>query len=76
MTHVEKGATNSYALTVGVVNPSVVVVGQGRGECDVDVGAVCGEAEAVEESVVGGLVGAEEEAPLRTATGYHLVAAG
>ena len=60
-------------VAVGVVNACMVMVGHRGGECDVDIRAFGGQAEAVDECVVGVLVGAQKEASLGTAAGDHLV---
>jgi hypothetical protein len=59
-----------------VVDAGVVVIGHRDGECDLDLGALGGHGEAVDECVVGVVVGAEEESPLGAAAGNHVVTTG
>jgi hypothetical protein len=60
-------------VAVGVVDACVIVVGHGDDEEDFDLGAPCGEGEAIDEGVVGVVIRSQEEAPLGTAAGDHVV---
>ena len=63
-------------VAVRVVDASVVVVRHCDGERDLYLRVLGRQGQAVDEGVVGVLVGAQEEAPLGTATGDHVVTAG
>ena len=63
-------------IAIRVVDAGVVVIGHRDGERDLDLGALGGHGEAVDECVVGVVVGAEEESPLGAAAGNHVVTTG
>ena len=60
-------------VALGVVQPSVVVVGHSHDEEDFDLGSLCGEGEAIDKGVVGVVVGTQEETPLGTTARNHVV---
>jgi len=63
-------------VAVGVVDACVVVVRHCDRKYDLYLRAIGGQGQAVDEGVVGVFVGAQEEAPLGTAAGDHVVATG
>jgi hypothetical protein len=63
-------------IAVRVVDAGVVMIRHGSRECDLDIRAHCGQRKAIDEGVVGVVVGAQEEAALGTAAGDQVVITG
>jgi hypothetical protein len=53
-----------------------MVIGHCDGKCDLDIRAQCGQPKAVDECVIGIVIGAQEEAALGTAAGNQVVISG
>jgi hypothetical protein len=60
-------------IAIRVVDAGVMMIRHGSGECDLDIRAHGGQHEAIDEGVVGVVVGAQEEAALGTAAGDQVV---
>ena len=60
-------------VTVRVVDAGVVMVGHCDGKCDLDSRAFGGQPKAVDECAIDVVIGSQEEAPLGTTAGDHVV---
>jgi hypothetical protein len=58
------GGIEDGKIAVQVVDAGVVMIRHGSRECDLDICAHGGQREAIDEGVVGVVVGAQEEAAL------------
>jgi hypothetical protein len=63
-------------IAIRVVDAGVMMIRHGDGKCDLDIRTYGGQSKAVDECVIGVVVGAQEEAPFRTAAGDHVVTTG
>ena len=63
-------------VAVRVVDAGVVMIRHGSGECDLHIRAHGGQRKAIDEGVVGIVVGAQEEAALGAAASDQVVITG
>jgi hypothetical protein len=63
-------------VAVWVVEAGMMVIRHSDGKDDLDIRAHGGQSKAVNECVVGVVIGTQEEAPLGTAAGDHVVTTG
>ena len=66
----------SREVAIRVVDAGVMMIGHCNGKCDLDIRTFGGQCEAIDEGVVGVVIGAQKEAPLGTAAGDHVITTG